>query len=114
MSRMPPALKADGTTALHVATLMARRLKGSNHALIEVKKQLELFTQGRQEPDPAKTLDLGKQILQIAADQFYYIGLSSVPNTYGIAKNDFHNVPEKMIEAVAPGIVHPEQFAIGQ
>ena len=34
-------LKADGTTALYVATLMARRLNGSNHALIEVKKQLE-------------------------------------------------------------------------
>ena len=34
-------LGADGTTALYVATLMARRLKGSNHALIEVKKQLE-------------------------------------------------------------------------
>ena len=34
-------LSADGTTALYVASLMARRLKGSNHALIEVKKQLE-------------------------------------------------------------------------
>jgi peptide/nickel transport system substrate-binding protein len=80
----------------------------------EVKKQLELFTKGREEPDPAKTLDLGKQVLQIAADQFYYIGTSSVPDTYGVVKSDFHNVPDKMIEAVAPGIVHPEQFAIGQ
>jgi peptide/nickel transport system substrate-binding protein len=80
----------------------------------EIKKQLELFTKGRQEPDPAKTLDLGKQVLQIAADQFYYIGTSTVPNTYGVVKNDFHNVPDTMIEAVAPGIVHPEQFAIGQ
>jgi CRP/FNR family cyclic AMP-dependent transcriptional regulator len=34
-------LRTDGTTALYVATLIARRLKGSNHALIEVKKQLE-------------------------------------------------------------------------
>ncbi|GAB2607638.1 ABC transporter substrate-binding protein [Kribbella endophytica] len=80
----------------------------------EVKKQLELFTQGRQEPDAAKALDLGKQVLQIAADQFYYIGISSVPNTFGVVKNDFHNVPEKMVEAVAPGLSHPEQFAIGQ
>jgi len=54
------------------------------------------------------------QVLQIAADQFYYIGTSTVPNMYGVVKNDFRNVPEKMIEAVAPGIVHPEQFAIGQ
>jgi CRP/FNR family cyclic AMP-dependent transcriptional regulator len=34
-------LGIDGTTALYVATVMARRLKGANRALIEVKKQLE-------------------------------------------------------------------------
>jgi CRP-like cAMP-binding protein len=34
-------LRTDGTTALYVATIMARRLKSSNHALIEVKKQLD-------------------------------------------------------------------------
>jgi CRP-like cAMP-binding protein len=34
-------LGADGTGALYLATLMARRLKGSNAALIEIKKQLE-------------------------------------------------------------------------
>jgi CRP/FNR family cyclic AMP-dependent transcriptional regulator len=34
-------LSTDGTNALYVATSMARRLKGSNLALIEVKKQLE-------------------------------------------------------------------------
>jgi peptide/nickel transport system substrate-binding protein len=80
----------------------------------EVKKQLDLFTQARQEPDPAKALDLGKQVLQIAADQFYYIGISTVPNTYGVVKNSFLNVPDQMVEVVAPGLVHPEQFAMGQ
>lgn len=34
-------LKADGVSALYVASLMARRLNSSNAALIEVKKQLE-------------------------------------------------------------------------
>jgi CRP/FNR family transcriptional regulator, cyclic AMP receptor protein len=34
-------LGTDGTTALYVATIMARRLTGSNSALVEVKKQLE-------------------------------------------------------------------------
>jgi CRP-like cAMP-binding protein len=35
------SLRADATTALYVATLMAKRLKGSNQGLIEIKKQLE-------------------------------------------------------------------------
>jgi peptide/nickel transport system substrate-binding protein len=80
----------------------------------EIKKQLELFIQMRHEADPDKALDLAKQVLQIAADQFYYIGTSSVPNTYGIVKNDFHNVPETMVEVVTPGLTHPEQYSIGQ
>jgi CRP/FNR family transcriptional regulator, cyclic AMP receptor protein len=34
-------LRADADTALYVATIMARRLVGSNSALVEVKKQVE-------------------------------------------------------------------------
>jgi CRP/FNR family cyclic AMP-dependent transcriptional regulator len=34
-------LRTDPTTALYVATIMAKRMVGSNRALIEVKKQLE-------------------------------------------------------------------------
>jgi hypothetical protein len=34
-------LRTDATTALYVAAIMAKRMVGSNHALIEVKKQLE-------------------------------------------------------------------------
>jgi CRP/FNR family cyclic AMP-dependent transcriptional regulator len=34
-------LRTDPTTALYMATIMARRIVGSNRALIEVKKQLE-------------------------------------------------------------------------
>ena len=34
-------LRTDPTTALYMATIMAKRMVGSNRALIEVKKQLE-------------------------------------------------------------------------
>jgi peptide/nickel transport system substrate-binding protein len=46
--------------------------------------------------DPAKQLDAFKQILQIAADQFYAIGISLPSNGYGVVKNNFHNVPKSM------------------
>ncbi|WP_432879070.1 ABC transporter substrate-binding protein [Kribbella sp. CA-245084] len=106
----------DGSARYGVAWAQWYQSKGEKGTKppAEVQKQLELFTQARQEPDPDKTLELGKQVLQIAADQFYYIGVSSVPNTYGVVKNDFHNVPAQMSESVAPGIVHPEQFSMGQ
>ena len=34
-------LRTDATTALYVATIMAKRMVGSNHALVDIKKQLE-------------------------------------------------------------------------
>lgn len=39
------------------------------------------------------------QILQVAADQFYVLGISTPTNGYGVVKNNFHNVPKTMIAA---------------
>jgi peptide/nickel transport system substrate-binding protein len=40
-----------------------------------------------------------KQILDIAADQFYTIGISLPANGYGIVKNNMHNVPTTILQA---------------
>lgn len=61
-----------------------------------VKKQMELYDQLKATGDPDKQAELMKQILEIAADQFYVIGISLPPNGYGIVKNNFHNVPASM------------------
>ncbi|NOZ27672.1 MAG: ABC transporter substrate-binding protein [Chloroflexi bacterium] len=60
------------------------------------KKQMELYDQLKATGDPDKQADLMKQILEIAADQFYVIGISLPPKGYGIVKNNFHNVPKVM------------------
>ena len=56
-----------------------------------------------------------KEILAIAKDQFYVIGISASPPGYGIVKNNFHNVPESMIgswQYPDPAPTNPEQFWI--
>jgi peptide/nickel transport system substrate-binding protein len=79
------------------------------------KKQMELYDQLKAEPDAAKQTELFKQIVQIAKEQFYTIGVSTQPDLYGIVKNNFHNVPESMVSAYlypTPAPSNPVQFFI--
>jgi peptide/nickel transport system substrate-binding protein len=77
------------------------------------KQQMELYRQLSATGDEGKQVELMKQILDIAANQFYAIGLSLPVSGYGIVRNDFHNVPKTMIGAWLypnPGPVNPPQF----
>lgn len=80
-----------------------------------VKKQLELFDRMRGTYDPEEVTELGKQVLEITKDRFYYIGICTPTETYGIVKNNFHNVPDLMPGNVGyypPGPTNPEQYFI--
>jgi peptide/nickel transport system substrate-binding protein len=79
----------------------------------QVKKALELYDVMKSTVDDAKRVDALKQILEIAADQFYTIGIKVPNNGYGIVKNNFKNVPEKMPNSFgypSPAPTNPEQY----
>jgi peptide/nickel transport system substrate-binding protein len=83
----------------------------------EVKKQMELYDQLKAEPDAAKQSALMKEIVTIAKEQFYTIGVSTQPELFGIVKNNVRNVPESMVSAYlypTPGPANPVQFFIEQ
>ena len=73
--------------------------QGEEPNLPEIKKQFELFDQVRQTSDAQKQQDLMKQVLKIAKDNFWVIGLCTVNKQYGIVRNDFHNTPKDMWSA---------------
>jgi peptide/nickel transport system substrate-binding protein len=80
-----------------------------------VKEQMELYNQIKATGDQAEQVELMKQILAIAKDQFYVIGISSEAPGYGIVKNNFHNVPESMPSSwqyPTPAPTNPEQYYI--
>lgn len=57
------------------------------------------------------------EILEIAADQFYAIGISLQPRKYGVITNNFRNVPQEMPGAwlyPEPFPTHPYQYFIEQ
>jgi peptide/nickel transport system substrate-binding protein len=83
----------------------------------EAMRQMELYDQIKASGDPAEQAELMNEILEIAADQFYAIGISLNPPGYGIVKNNFHNVPSPHANAwlyPQPGPVNPPQFWIEQ
>jgi peptide/nickel transport system substrate-binding protein len=77
------------------------------------KKQQELYDQMKTTGDTKKQDDLMKQILQIAQEQFWCMGVGLTPLGYGIVKNNFKNVPKSMPTAwnyPNPAPYDPPQF----
>ncbi|GAA5015997.1 ABC transporter substrate-binding protein [Actinopolymorpha pittospori] len=79
------------------------------------QRQMTLYRQLLLTPDAAQRKDLMAQILQIAAEEFYVIGISLQANGYGVVRNNFHNVPKTMPASYIypnPAPSNPEQFFI--
>jgi len=59
--------------------------------------------------------EIMKQVLEIAEEQFWVMGISLPTNGFGIVKNNFHNVPPVMPGAWSyptPAPTNPEQYFI--
>lgn len=77
------------------------------------KKQMQLYEQIKRTADPKKQSDLMTQIIQIAKDQFWAMGINLPVPLYEAVKNDFRNVPNKALYAYqypTPGPWNPQQF----
>jgi len=79
-----------------------------------VRQQMALFEQLGATASPEAQHAIMAEILDIAAEQFYGIGISLPPRRYGIARNDLRNVPPSMPGSGGPfpnpGPTNPEQF----
>jgi peptide/nickel transport system substrate-binding protein len=76
---------------------------------------MELYDQIKATGDQAEQVALMKELLEIAKDQFYVIGISNEPPGYGIVKSNFHNVPTTMPgswQYPTPAPTNPEQYWI--
>ncbi len=63
------------------------------------KQQMDLYNQVRASSDPEQRADLFRQILAITKEEFPVIGVSLMPNSYSIVRNNLKNVPETMFNA---------------
>lgn len=80
-----------------------------------VKQQFAIYEQAMATGDQDKRLELMRAILDIAAERFNSIGISTWGTGFGIRKTYFHNVPPVMPEAWVypqPAPTNPCQFFI--
>src|SRR5690606_27138896 len=80
-----------------------------------VRQQMELYQQVRQTVDVAARTELMKEVLALGKEYFYHIGISLAPDLYGVAKNNFRNLPKEMPASFiypTPGPSNPEQYFI--
>jgi peptide/nickel transport system substrate-binding protein len=79
------------------------------------RQQMDLYEQLKQTADPDEQNAIFAQLLEIAQQQFWAMGISLPNNGYGIVKNTFHNVPAAMPGAAIypdPGPTNPQQYFI--
>jgi peptide/nickel transport system substrate-binding protein len=82
-----------------------------------VKQQMDLYNQLQASPEFDQQVTLMKQILDIAADQFYMLGIAFEANGYGLKKTNMHNVPKSMPASwiyPTPGPTNPEQYFLSK
>lgn len=82
-----------------------------------VKKQWALYNDIKSTADQAKQIELFQRILDISADQFYALGISSAAPGYAIVSNKLGNVPDGTPSGWIypdPGPENPEQYYFKQ
>jgi peptide/nickel transport system substrate-binding protein len=80
-----------------------------------VQAQMDLYRQLQASGDPDEQVKLMNQILDIAADEFWTMGIAWQAAGYGVKKTNFHNVPDSMPASwiyPTPGPTNPEQYFI--
>ncbi len=82
-----------------------------------VKQALDLYRQVTETADEEEQYRLMAEIMAIAQEQFYAIGISLPAPGYGIVKDNFMNVPPSMPDSTqypTPGPTNTEQYFIDQ
>ncbi|MGN6758082.1 MAG: hypothetical protein ACTHMJ_17015, partial [Thermomicrobiales bacterium] len=96
-------LPTNGTTAPYAppwATwFQSPDAPGASEPPAIAQRQMALYRQLQATPDVAQQHALMMQILDLAADAFYAIGISLHPSGYGMVKNTLHNVPAAMLSS---------------
>ena len=63
----------------------------------DVLLQLETWAQIKGSPDPEFRFEKMREIFEMAADQFFVIGVGGATFDYGVVKNDLANVPQTVL-----------------
>ena len=81
------------------------------------RRQLALYDELSTTANQRTQVDLMKQILQISKEQFPAMGIGLPAQSFGVVKNNFHNVPDGMLDEYlfgTPAQSNPQQYFISR
>jgi peptide/nickel transport system substrate-binding protein len=90
--------------------------EGAEEPPPNVRRQFDLWSQINATTDQAKRVTAMKEIIEIAAENFYLMGVSAPRTQYGIVSNRMNNVPAKMEGSywfAYPGPTNPPTYSFG-
>lgn len=69
-----------------------------------IQAQIELYEEVLATPDPDERIRLMNEVLQIAADEFYTIGIVSPTDRYWLINENINNLPDLWFDGWIPGM----------
>lgn len=79
------------------------------------RRQMELYDELLATTDPAEQASAMAEILEIAREEFWVLGINLQPQEFGVANNRLRNVPDEMPNSwlyPTPAPTNPEQYYI--
>ncbi|WP_162801563.1 ABC transporter substrate-binding protein [Brachybacterium saurashtrense] len=93
------------------------RGEGGEEPVPAALEQIELMWQHAETPDEEERTAIFQQVLDIAKEEFWGIGLSSSPNPYWVVKNRVRNIIEGVPDTwvyMTPGHANPETWFLAE
>lgn len=83
----------------------------------EVRQVQQLYDEFKASIEPARQVEIGKEIVRLHAENVWMIGTAGMVPAIGVVKNSFRNVPEEVVSdwiLMSPGNQDPFQFYMEQ
>ena len=108
---LPYSLDTNSTWALDYAEWRVSGGTAGKEPTGDMRRAMDLFDQVLKTGNTDEQTALMQQIMEIAANNLWVVGIAPRPPEFAIASNKLRNVPESYTDSLeSPGIFHPESW----
>ncbi len=108
---LPYSLDTNSTWALDYAEWRVTGGENGKEPSGDMRRAMELFDQVLMTGDPDEQVRLMQQIMEIAEQNLWVVGIAPRPPEFAIANNKLRNVPDSYTDSLeSPGVFHPESW----
>lgn len=112
---LPYSLDTNSTWAMDYAEWRVSGGESGREPEGDMRRAMELFDDVLVTGDPDRQAELMREIIAIAADNLWVIGIAPRPPEFAVANTALRNIPVAFGDSLeAPGVFHPESWYFSQ